>query len=125
MNKIELGKQGEAVATQLLKANGYRILARNVKAKFGEIDIVAKDGQTLCFIEIKARTSERFGWPEEGVNLKKQWRLSRLASWYLKFHRLNDPPVRFDVVSILLRPQGIPARTRLIKGAFETSQPLL
>jgi len=119
MNKIELGRKGETVAVELLEQNGYRILGRNVRAKFGEIDLVAKEGKTLCFVEIKTRTSLRFGWPEEAVTPEKRWRLSRLARWYLQAHRLESVPVRFDVVSILFDPEGSPARTRLIKSAFD------
>ncbi len=119
MNKTELGRRGEAVAARLLQDSGYRILGRNVKAKFGEIDLVAKEGSTLCFVEIKTRTSLRFGWPEEAVTPEKRWRLGRLASWYLKVHRLESVPVRFDVVSILFGSEGSPIRTRLIKAAFD------
>lgn len=119
VNRIELGKHGESLAVDLLKKNGYRILERNLKSRFGEIDVVAREGATLCFIEIKARTSLTFGWPEEGVHREKQFRLTRLASWYLKFRRIGEVPIRFDVVSILFGPEGRPARTRLIKGAFD------
>ncbi|MBI3616568.1 MAG: YraN family protein [Candidatus Omnitrophica bacterium] len=119
MNKVELGKKGEAAAVKLLEQSGYRILGRNVRTKFGEIDLVAKEGETLCFVEIKARTGLKFGWPEEAVNSKKRWQLGRLASWYLQSRRLESVPVRFDVVSILLGPDGLPARTRLIKSAFD------
>ena len=119
VDNVELGRRGEAVAVRLLKQNGYRILDRNVRAKFGEIDLVARDGATLCFVEIKARASLRFGWPEEAVTPEKRWRLSRLAGWYLQAHRLESVPVRFDVVSILFGSEGSPVRTRLIKSAFD------
>lgn len=119
MNPVELGRKGEAVAVELLKENGYRILERNVKAKFGEIDLVARDGATLCFVEIKARASLKFGWPEEAVTPRKQWRLGRLAGWYLQVRRLESVPVRFDIVSILFGSDGSPIRTRLIKAAFD------
>ena len=119
MNKVELGRKGESAAVQLLKDSGYRILDRNVRARFGEIDLVAKEGNILCFVEIKARTGLQFGWPEEAVNFKKRWQLGRLANWYLQAHRLDSVPVRFDVVSILLDSDGKPTRTRLIKSAFD------
>ena len=117
-SKIELGRRGEEQAVECLTQNGYRILSRNLRTKFGEIDVVAREGETLCFVEIKARSTARFGWPEEGVTREKQWRLARLASWYISRRRFTGP-VRFDVVSILYDPKGAPARTRLIKGAFE------
>jgi len=120
-NRRAVGRIGEDLAVRLLKQQGYRILQRNVRCRFGEIDVVAKEGRTLCFVEIKARRSTQMGWPEEGVNARKQWQLTRLASWYLKFHRLGEVPVRFDVVSILLGPGDAPERTRLIKGAFDAA----
>lgn len=121
MNKTSVGRQGEEVAIQLLRKKGYRILDRNVKARFGEIDLVAKDGRTLCFVEVKAATDLRCGFPEEWITERKKWRLSRLALWYLKLTHQPDVPIRFDVVSILLEKEGKPIRSRLIQGAFEVN----
>ena len=121
MNNVRLGKQGEAEAVRLLRKSGYRIVGCNLRAKFGEIDVVARDGPVLCFIEIKARRSVTFGWPEEGVTSQKRQRLIRLANWYVQKHRVTGTPVRFDVVSILWNPDGSPARSRLIKGAFDAT----
>ena len=121
INKFLLGRAGEGEAVRYLEGNGYRILHRNLRARFGEIDVVARDGAALCFVEIKARSSTRFGLPEEAVHPMKRRQLVRLASWYLQ--RLRDktyPQVRFDVLSILAGNPGDPAaRIRLIKGAFE------
>ena len=114
-----LGPSGEDAAAEYLKKQGYSILARNFKTKFGEVDLVAKDGKTICFVEVKTRKSLRAGFPEESVTLNKQWRLTRLALAYLKKYRLYDVPVRFDVVSILREEGGGTARIRLMKGAFE------
>ena len=121
MNQRELGRKGEEEAVRLLRKSGYRIVGCNVKAKFGEIDVVARDGPVLCFVEIKARRSVTFGWPEEGVTFDKRQRLSRLANWYVQKHRVMGTPLRFDVVSILWNPDGSPARSRLIKGAFDAT----
>ena len=121
LNKRQQGNKGEDLAVDHLKANGYRILARNVRSKFGEIDCVAQQGKTLCFIEIKARTSTTFGWPEESVHPQKQWRLVRLARWYLQAKRLEEVPVRFDVISLLLNSDGTLARARIIPSAFEAA----
>lgn len=118
LNKRQQGNKGEDLAVGHLKANGYRILARNVRSRFGEIDCVAQRGQILCFVEIKARGSTTFGWPEESVHPQKQRRLVRLARWYLQSKRLEDCPVRFDVISLLLNPDGSCARVRIIPGAF-------
>ena len=120
LNKFLLGRQGEAEAVRYLESNGYRILHRNLRAKFGEIDVVARDGPALCFVEIKARSSTRFGFPEEAVNFFKRQRLLRLASWYLQRRPGGGhSQIRFDVLSILNGPGGSPDRIRLIKGAFE------
>ena len=122
ISKLLLGRRGEDEAVAYLRKNGYRILARNLRAKFGEIDVVAQDGPTLCFVEIKSRSSTRFGFPEEAVNAQKRQRLVRLASWYLQSHPSDRPrPVRFDVLSILNGPDGSAARIRLIKGAFDAA----
>ena len=119
MNKFLAGRSAEEEAVRYLQSQGYKILARNVRAKFGEIDVVARDGPTLCFIEIKARSSTRFGFPEEAVTFQKRFRLIRLARWYLQKAGSPSVPVRFDVLSLLSGPDGGPGRTRLIKGAFE------
>lgn len=118
MNSALLGRWGEIHAVRTLRENGYRILAQNVRAQFGEIDLVARDGATLCFVEVKARSSLASGLPEEGVDFKKQKRLARLAAWYLQTRHLRDVSVRFDVVS-LVTVHGSLVRARLIKGAFE------
>ena len=122
VNHIEAGKKGEADAVRYLQSNGYRILERNLRAKFGEIDVVARDGPALCFVEIKTRSSIRFGFPEEAVTVWKRQRLLRLASWYLQRRPGGaHSQVRFDVLSILNGPAGSPDRIRLIKGAFEAA----
>ena len=118
MNKSALGQQGETCAVEFLTRNGYRILNRNLRTKFGEIDVVASDGNVLCFVEVKTRSTCTFGLPEEWILPEKQRRLGRLAQWYLQYYRVRDVPVRFDVVSILLGSNSVPTRTRLIKGAF-------
>ena len=120
-NKFLLGRQGEGEAVRYLEKNGYRILHRNLRARFGEIDVVARDGPALCFVEIKTRSSIRFGFPEESVTGLKRQKLLRLASWYLQSRRpAGHSHVRFDVLSLLSGPDG-PARIRLIKGAFEAA----
>ena len=125
MNRFSSGRHGEHLAEGFLKANGYRILRRNVKSRFGEIDLVAQDGKTLCFVEVKSCALKgRFNRPEQAVGGQKQRRLIRLALWYLKITHQESIPVRFDVVSILTGSDGSAAVTRLIKGAFEGS-PLL
>lgn len=113
-----LGDLGETIAEDFLKKEGYRILERNARSPLGEIDVVAKDGKVLVFVEIKTRRNLSCGYPEEAINANKRKRLSRLASWYLCRFGGTSEPVRFDVLSILLRSDEKP-RIRLIRNAFE------
>ena len=83
-NNICLGKSGEEIATQLLKEQGYKIWVRNYKTKLGEIDIIAKDKDTVCFIEVKTRHSDKFGSPEESISESKQKKIVRVALLFLK-----------------------------------------
>jgi putative endonuclease len=114
---ITLGKQGEELAVDFLKDNGYKIIAHNYKCKLGEIDIIAKDRKTICFIEVKTRNTERFGLPSEAISGKKQVHLARAALFFLKENRLLNQRARFDVVCLSCA-QGLP-RIELIKDAFE------
>ncbi|MCM8811967.1 MAG: YraN family protein [Candidatus Omnitrophica bacterium] len=119
ISRQEAGRIGEREALHLLRKEGYRLVGRNIRCRLGEIDLVAFSGNVLCFIEVKTRLDLRFGWPEEAVTPLKQARLKRLALWYCQTRRLGETPARFDVVCVLLGPDGTVARTRLIKGAFE------
>lgn len=82
-----LGSKGEDLAVRFLKRKGYRIIERNYKTPIGEIDIIAQDGGTLVFIEVKTRTSASFGYPFEAVDRKKRQKLKNLALLYLKKRR--------------------------------------
>lgn len=93
------GKLGEDEAAAWLAGRGYRILGRNVRNKAGEIDLVADDGGTLCFVEIKARASRVYGLAVEAVSPAKQRRLYRAASLHLAFHPWAGP-CRFDVLGM-------------------------
>lgn len=117
MEKKELGKRGEEVAVRFLKKNGYRILGRNYVCKMGEMDIIAKEKDTMVFVEVKTRTSTTFGPPQLAVNPTKQMQLSKVALNFLKEKQLEDAKARFDVVAILLRPKG--EEIELIKDAFD------
>jgi len=117
MQKKELGKKGEDVALRFLKKRGYRIIERNYVCKMGEMDIIAREKDTLAFIEVKTRTSTLFGPPQLAVNSKKQRQLSKVALSYLKTKQLEDIKARFDVVAILLGPKG--EEIELIKDAFD------
>lgn len=118
--KQQLGKSGEELAADLLKRNGYKIIARNYRTKLGEIDIIASDKDTVCFIEVKLRSSDRFGTPQEAVLNKKQRQISKASLLYLKDNNLLNKKARFDVVSIIYS-QGKP-NLNLIKNAFELDE---
>jgi putative endonuclease len=117
MEKKELGKKGEDLAVRFLKKRGYRIIEKNYVCKMGEMDIIAKEKDTLVFVEVKTRTSTTFGPPQLAVNPTKQMQLSKVALSYLKAKQLEDVKARFDVVAILLGPKG--EEIELIKDAFE------
>lgn len=100
--RISLGKKGEDLAADYLQNHGLHIVTRNYRQKTGEIDIIARDGEYLVFVEVKTRKSLNFGQPFEAVTAKKQAQISRVALDYITRNKLHDHPVRFDVVSILM-----------------------
>lgn len=111
-----IGKHGEEIASKALEKNKYRILERNFRCRQGEIDIIAEDKDgVLCFIEVKSRSSDAFGRPEEVVNSHKQRRLTAAAYVYLEKNRLELRDMRFDIVSVNLNS----AQCDIIKSAFE------
>ena len=117
MDKKELGKRGEELALRYLKKQGFRIVETNYVCKMGEMDIIAKEKDTLAFIEVKTRTSTAFGVPQMAVNPTKQVQLSKVALYFLKEKQLEDAKARFDVVAILLGPKK--EEIELIRDAFE------
>ena len=117
MEKKELGKKGEELALRFLKKKGYRLIETNYVCKMGEMDIIAKEKDTLAFIEVKTRTSTTFGPPQLAVNAAKQRQLSKVALNYLKEKKLEDIKARVDVVAILLGQKG--EEIELIRDAFD------
>jgi putative endonuclease len=115
----ELGREGEALAAAFLRKKGYRIIEENYRCPLGEVDIVAVDGRTLCFVEVKTRSTRGYDRPEVAVHKRKQQRLSRTALWYLKEKRLQDVKARFDVVAIKRR--GSLDEVQHFENAFEVS----
>jgi putative endonuclease len=116
-----LGRQGEKRAASFLKQQGIRVLAQGVANQFGEIDLVALDGDTIVFVEVRTRRSTDAGHPAETVTPEKQAHLTRAALAFLKQNRLLERRSRFDVVAILW-PEG--AKTPQIehyKNAFEAA----
>jgi putative endonuclease len=113
----ELGKTGEEMACAELRRRGYAILARRFRTRVGELDIVARDGETLVFVEVKARASERFGTGAQAVTWRKRRRLARMAQEFLLRARLDRVPCRFDVVAVRRPAQG-DAEVRVFPAAF-------
>lgn len=108
--------KGETLAAQFLEKKGYAILERNYRFDRGEIDLVAKDGQELVFVEVKARYSRDYGAPEESVTPAKEVQLKKVAEGYLYEHNIENQSCRFDVVTISYE-RGTPV-LRLIQDAF-------
>lgn len=111
-----LGDRGENVAAKHLRMLGYRILIRNWECKFGEVDIVARDGKMLVFVEVKTR-KDSDPEPEEQVNLEKQRQITKCADYYLTRYSNIQPAVRFDVVSVVW-PRNQEPIIRHIEDAF-------
>jgi len=115
--KQKIGKTGESIAVRYLRKQGYRIVEQNFRSKAGEIDIIAREKQSLVFVEVKTRSSRSFGSPKWAITPKKQKAISMAALYYLKMTNQNDVDARFDVVSILL--QGEDTHIELVRNAFD------
>ena len=98
--RVALGKTGEDLACAELEKRGYAIVARRYRRRGGEIDIIAREGETMVFVEVKAREGHAFGEAAEAITAFKRRRLTHLAVDYMARHRLSNRPCRFDVVSI-------------------------
>ena len=112
------GIKGEEEAARFLARSGYAILDRNVRTRAGEIDLVAKEGKTLVFVEVKTRKDLEGDPPQAAVNTRKQNRLGKLAHGYLKLKRIRQTPCRFDVVSVIINDEGGVKAIRHIPNAF-------
>jgi putative endonuclease len=98
--RIALGRTGEDLACRELERRGYAIVARRYRRRSGELDIIARDGDTIVFVEVKARHGHAFGHAAEAVGFAKRRRMAQLAKGYVIRHRLTGRPCRFDVVSV-------------------------
>jgi putative endonuclease len=117
LERQQYGKKSESIAVKLLKKKGYRILAQNYRNKIGEIDIIAKDKDTIVFVEVKARKSRYYGHAKWAVTPKKQRKVSMVALYYLKETRQSQKKARFDVVAI--QTGNSDDDIEIIKNAFE------
>lgn len=122
INRLSLGKKGEAVARKYLKKLGYRILAQNYRCRFGELDLIAEEEGCLVFIEVKTRSGLDFGQPSEAITGKKRQQISKVALEYIAKNDLRDSPIRFDVVSVLQKDGAEPS-IELIPNAFDFCYP--
>jgi len=114
-----LGQRGEAAAAKFLRRIGYRIILRNFRCQLGEIDIVALDGDTLVFVEVKTRTYDEPS-PEDQVNARKHHQMTKVAKMYLGRYGNEQPPARFDVVAVVWPEDGEP-EIRHTRSAFQAT----
>jgi len=119
LERDALGHRGENVAARFLQGLGYKIIVRNFRCNLGEIDIVAKDGKTLVFVEVKTRVYNE-PTPEDQVNEPKRHQITKAAKLYLSRYGIPQPPARFDVVAIVW-PEGREPQIRHTLHAFEAT----
>jgi len=112
-----LGEKGEDIAAAFLKKKGYNILFRNYKCSFGEIDIIAKHKKILSFVEVKTRSTKKYGLPQDAVTSVKQTKISRVALEFIQRYKMENRAARFDVVSVQCFNNGY--AVDLIENAFE------
>ena len=111
----DAGDRGEALVAEYLRARGYELLASQFRCRFGEIDLIARKGKTLCFVEVKLRSDLRFGLPRDFVTAAKQRRLRTAAAYYLTRHD-PDAAARFDVAEVY--DDETPPRIEYLEDAF-------
>jgi putative endonuclease len=117
--KKEIGQRGEEMAVSFLKGLNYQILERNYRCKLGEVDIIARDNDTLVFIEVRTRSSLAFGLPQESINRRKRHQISKVALEFILRKKMKNTPARFDVIAISLEPGK--EKVDHIRDAFELS----
>ena len=118
-HRQSLGKLGENLACAVLKQRGYAIIARRYRTKLGEIDIVARDGETTVFVEVKSRAGDEFGGAAAAVTAWKQRKVALMAMDYLGRYRMEEQPCRFDVVTVDV-VDGHPPRIEVYQNAFDS-----
>ena len=111
------GTWGEAQVAAYLRRKGYTLLAHSYRCRFGEIDLIARKGKVVCFVEVKLRSGTEFGLPREAVTPRKQEKLRKTALLYLSQHEL-DCPTRFDVAEVYARADSGGARIEYLENAF-------
>jgi putative endonuclease len=114
--RLRLGERGETMACDELESRGYAIVERRFRTRFGEIDVVANDGGTLVFVEVKTKTDSDFSDPVESVTKRKQQRLVSMAEQFVAHHGITEMPCRFDVVTVDI--SVTPSRIVVYQDAF-------
>ncbi|ATB39132.1 endonuclease [Cystobacter fuscus] len=113
----QYGDEGEEAAVRFLETQGYRVRARNYACRHGELDVVAERGDTVCFVEVRMRSTAVWGDPSHTVSFAKQRRVVKAAMHYLMAHGVRDRELRFDVISVVGR--GERATVEHLPGAFD------
>lgn len=119
--RLELGKEGEDLALGKLESLGYRCIERNYRCSLGELDLVARDGDTLVFIEIKTRKGKSLAYAKEAVHARKQRQISKVALAYMKRNGCEEARARFDVV--VIHQKGPDKHIEVIRNAFDLAYP--
>jgi putative endonuclease len=117
--RLDLGRWGEDLALKKVKKLGYRCIARNYRCPLGEVDLIARDGDTLVFIEIKTRRGRSLEYAKEAVNQRKRRQLSKVALAYMKANGFEDASARFDVVVTNLN--GGKQEIEVVRNAFDVA----
>jgi putative endonuclease len=117
-DNLSVGERGESIAEAYLRGRGFTILEKNYRCKTGEVDIVARDGDTIVFVEVKARRNLAYGPPQLAVTPFKQRQISRTALTWLAHHKKPNAIARFDVIAILVPDHEVPLIEH-IRNAFD------
>jgi putative endonuclease len=115
--RLDLGRLGEDLALKKIKSLGYKCIVRNYRCPLGEVDLIAKDGDTLVFIEIKTRRDRSLGYAKESINARKKRQLSKVALAYMKSHDVAEAKSRFDVVAVHIRESM--HEIEVVRNAFD------
>ncbi|MCL6612557.1 MAG: YraN family protein [Peptococcaceae bacterium] len=116
--KISLGRSGEDAAVRYLRKKGLRVLERNFRCKLGELDVVAREGPCLVFVEVRTVAGTAFGTAQESVDVKKMRKVRQVAAYYIQSRKAVEMPVRFDVVAVTMNPDGHVRKIEHIVNAF-------
>ncbi|MFZ5596260.1 MAG: YraN family protein [Bacillota bacterium] len=116
--RLSLGLAGEEAAARYLKGKGFKIVERNFRCKLGELDIIARDGTSLVFVEVRTKSVQDYGTAGESINSRKKNKLRQLALYYLQKKQPGDIPLRFDVVAVTVDERSKIIKLDHINNAF-------